>query len=70
MAHALVKGSPVTRWQAVCHPQHRRHEHILLALLELEDGSRVLTDLGFDKAAAEANITARWAATLAAHQPK
>jgi len=39
-------------------------------LLELEDGSRVLTDLGFDKAAAEANITARWAATLAAHEPK
>jgi Clp amino terminal domain, pathogenicity island component len=32
-------------------------EHILLALLELEDGSGTLTGLGLDKAATEANIT-------------
>ncbi|MFI0373051.1 Clp protease N-terminal domain-containing protein [Actinomadura sp. 1N219] len=32
-------------------------EHMLLALLEFEDGSGVLSDLGIDKAAAEANIT-------------
>jgi len=32
-------------------------EHILLALLELEDGTGVLATLGIDKAAAEANIT-------------
>jgi hypothetical protein len=31
-------------------------EHILLALLELEDGSGVLTGLGLDKAAAETSI--------------
>jgi len=33
-------------------------EHILLALLELEDGNGVLTGLGLGKAAAEADITA------------
>jgi Clp amino terminal domain, pathogenicity island component len=33
-------------------------EHILLALLELEDGEGVLAGLGLGKAAAEANITA------------
>ncbi|MFI0483214.1 Clp protease N-terminal domain-containing protein [Actinomadura sp. 9N215] len=33
-------------------------EHLLLALLEFEDGTGVLSDLGVDKAAAEANITA------------
>jgi Clp amino terminal domain, pathogenicity island component len=33
-------------------------EHILLALLELEDGAGVLAGLGIDKATAEANITA------------
>src|SRR5580658_4162109 len=33
-------------------------EHILLALLELEDGAGVLTDLGADPAAAEAYVTA------------
>jgi ATP-dependent Clp protease ATP-binding subunit ClpA len=33
-------------------------EHILLALLELEDGTGVLAGLGVDKAAAEASITA------------
>ncbi len=40
-------------------------EHILLALLELEDGTGVLTDLGIGKAAAEANITAAVAAASA-----
>jgi ATP-dependent Clp protease ATP-binding subunit ClpA len=39
-------------------------EHILLALLELEDGAGVLASLGLDKATAEANITA----ILAAHE--
>jgi len=43
-------------------------EHILLALLELEDGTGVLADLGVDKATAEANIAEAVAATLAAHQ--
>ena len=33
-------------------------EHILLALLEQEDGSGALAGLGIDKATAEANITA------------
>ncbi len=33
-------------------------EHILLALLELEDGGGMLAGLGVDKEAAEANITA------------
>jgi hypothetical protein len=33
-------------------------EHILLALLELDGGGGVLTDLGVDKAAAETTITA------------
>jgi Clp amino terminal domain, pathogenicity island component len=32
-------------------------EHILLALLELEDGAGLLTGLGVDKAAADTNIT-------------
>ncbi|MEU0516944.1 Clp protease N-terminal domain-containing protein [Streptosporangium sp. NPDC006007] len=41
-------------------------EHILLALLELEDGAGVLAGLGVDKATAEANITAALAAILAA----
>ena len=31
-------------------------EHILLALLELEDGSGVLADLGISKSVAESNI--------------
>jgi Clp amino terminal domain, pathogenicity island component len=43
-------------------------EHILLALLELEDGAGVLTGLGVDKSAAEANITAAVAAALTAQQ--
>jgi hypothetical protein len=33
-------------------------EHILLALLELEDGTGLLADLGIGKAAVEANVTA------------
>jgi hypothetical protein len=33
-------------------------EHLLLALLELEDGAGVLTALGIDKARAEQNVTA------------
>ena len=37
-------------------------EHILLALLELENGTGVLGDLGIDKAAAEATIAAELAA--------
>jgi hypothetical protein len=40
-------------------------EHILLALLELDDGAGVLTGLGISKAAAEASV----ATTLAAHGP-
>lgn len=38
-------------------------EHILLALLELEDGSGMLTGLGIGKAAAEEHIVAALAAT-------
>ncbi len=45
-------------------------EHILLALLELEDGTGVLAGLGVDKAAAEAHITATVAALLAARKRK
>jgi hypothetical protein len=45
-------------------------EHILLALLELEDGSGVLTGLGIDKAAAEASITAAVAAIAAEREQK
>jgi hypothetical protein len=37
-------------------------EHILLAILELEDGTGVLAGLGVDKAAAEANIAEALAA--------
>jgi hypothetical protein len=43
-------------------------EHILLALLELEDGTGVLADLGVDKATAEASITSALATVLAARQ--
>jgi ATP-dependent Clp protease ATP-binding subunit ClpA len=32
-------------------------EHILLALLELEDGTGLLSQLGVDKASAEAGVT-------------
>jgi hypothetical protein len=41
-------------------------EHILLALLELEDGSGVLADLGIGKAAAETAIATALAAVIAA----
>jgi hypothetical protein len=47
---------------------HIGTEHILLALLELEDGTGVLTDSGLDKATAEATITAEVAAALAADE--
>ena len=43
-------------------------EHILLALLELEDGAGVLTGLGIDKAAAEAYVTATQAEVAAARR--
>jgi hypothetical protein len=36
-----------------------RTEHILLALAEFENGTGLLADLGIDKAAAEAHITAQ-----------
>ena len=42
-------------------------EHILLAILELEDGTGVLAGLGVDKAAAEAGVAK--AIDLAAQQP-
>ncbi|MGH3914306.1 MAG: Clp protease N-terminal domain-containing protein [Pseudonocardiaceae bacterium] len=41
-------------------------EHILLALIELEDGTGVLSGLGIDKATAEAHITGAVAGDLAA----
>ena len=44
---------------------HRDQVHILLALLELEDSSGLLTGLGIDKTATEANITATVAAIAA-----
>ncbi|MEV0413600.1 Clp protease N-terminal domain-containing protein [Streptomyces sp. NPDC050448] len=40
-------------------------EHILLALLELENGEGVFSDLGVDKAAVEATVTEALAAFLA-----
>ncbi|MEU5848705.1 Clp protease N-terminal domain-containing protein [Saccharopolyspora shandongensis] len=43
-------------------------EHILLALLENEDGTGVLSGLGIGKAAAEANITAALDAIVAARE--
>ena len=45
-------------------------EHILLALAEFENGTGVLADLGIDKAAAEAHITAAVAAALAVREQK
>ncbi|AZS69786.1 Clp protease [Streptomyces lydicus] len=45
-------------------------EHILLALLELEDGAGGLTGLGIDKATAEAHIGSAVTAALAAHEQK
>ncbi|WP_462188902.1 MULTISPECIES: Clp protease N-terminal domain-containing protein [unclassified Frankia] len=47
---------------------HVGTEHILLALLELEDGTGVLHDLGLDKATAETHLTAALAAILAARE--
>jgi hypothetical protein len=44
-------------------------EHILLALLELEDGVGVLSRLGVDKSTAEATLTAAVAAAAAATPP-
>jgi len=44
---------------------HVGTEHILLALLELEDGTGVLAGLGVDKATAEASIAAALAASPA-----
>ena len=41
-------------------------EHILLALLELEDGSGVLGGLGIDKMTTETNIVSALTATLGA----
>ncbi|MFG1868610.1 Clp protease N-terminal domain-containing protein [Micromonospora arborensis] len=41
-------------------------EHILLALLEQEDGAGVLTNLGLDKAAVEADLSAALAAAVSA----
>jgi hypothetical protein len=40
-------------------------EHILLALLDMEDGSGPLTNLGVDRAAAEANVRQALAAATA-----
>ncbi|WP_405984015.1 Clp protease N-terminal domain-containing protein [Streptomyces sp. NBC_00872] len=45
-------------------------EHILLALLEFEDGAGLLTGLGVDKATAEANIAEAVAAAVAASERK
>ncbi|MGH3938529.1 MAG: Clp protease N-terminal domain-containing protein [Pseudonocardiaceae bacterium] len=45
-------------------------EHILLALLELDDGTGVLAGLGVDKATAESHIAEAAAAILAAHEQK
>jgi hypothetical protein len=44
-------------------------EHILLALLEVEDGTGVLAGLGVDKARAEATVRAAVAARAAATEP-
>lgn len=44
-------------------------EHLLLALLELDDGTGVLAGLGVDKATAEADITRALAAVVAGQQP-
>ncbi|WP_181768582.1 Clp protease N-terminal domain-containing protein [Streptomyces albidus (ex Kaewkla and Franco 2022)] len=45
-------------------------EHILLALLEFEDGEGVLSGLGIDKATAEGNISSALEAIVAAHNQK
>jgi hypothetical protein len=57
-AHAK-KGLELTFREALrMNHNHVGSEHILLALLELEDGTGVLAGLGVDKATAEASITA------------
>lgn len=43
-------------------------EHLLLALLEAEDGAGALAGLGIDKATAEANIVQAVEAIRAAHE--
>jgi hypothetical protein len=43
-------------------------EHVLLALLDLEDGTGVLAGLGVDRDRAEADVTAAVAALAAAHR--
>jgi ATP-dependent Clp protease ATP-binding subunit ClpA len=43
-------------------------EHILLALLELEDIEGVLSGLGIDKTATQAHVASTLAAIRAAHQ--
>jgi ATP-dependent Clp protease ATP-binding subunit ClpA len=43
-------------------------EHVLLALLEIENGAGVLTGLGVGKAAAETSISTAVAARLADHE--
>ncbi|MET9961584.1 Clp protease N-terminal domain-containing protein [Streptomyces sp. NPDC006326] len=45
-------------------------EHILLGLLEMEDGDGILSGLGMDKAAAEATVTEAVAAVLGADAPQ
>ena len=54
--HGRLWNSPSTRPSGSA--RQRRLEHILLALLELEDGTGVLAGVGVDKATAEASITA------------
>lgn len=44
-------------------------EHVLLALLELEDGTGVLSELGVDKAAAETTVTEALDAVAARQEP-
>ena len=62
-AHAK-KGLELTFREALrMNHQHVGTEHILLALLELEDGTGVLAGLGVDKATAEAAVTAALAAS-------
>jgi ATP-dependent Clp protease ATP-binding subunit ClpA len=43
-------------------------EHILLALLDVEDGTGVLAGLGVDRARAEADVTTAVASAAAAHR--
>jgi len=62
-AHAK-KGLELTFREALrLNHQHVGTEHLLLALLELEDGTGVLAGLGVDKATAEAAVTAALAAS-------